>query len=578
MTGQANPDVPPEEGAQEPVAGDSMQVSPSNISITKAGQVDRDNLDRAVVHAASVLQTLAENQRALRETVERAERTEILLQNVSGLNDTFRSIATTQAKLLESIQASDRQRAQAEERARRSRIWTFVFAAGFISFAIVAFYAVSENLKSRDGDQGTLLAAIKADVENRRAERQLELQTLAASMRDAMSDRRNFEEKIGDLSQKERELQSAFEEQKNVKTASDTELESTRKELAEVRAKLAEYQNRIVNEGEGINRVMSILNSKGLSVEALRQSLQKDSALNDALRNSQNSATAGDAASRPTSSPAGDVFTKTETAALNAIASGPPATPVAPGVVADINALLAFASGTEMRLVDTGGRIGAELKDCYFTRYNNYGKPNGFIVSKKVYFTEAPADPRLSMHLLDGYDLSGTIKIPFTQKTVEFRAVDPAEWRRRLPELFTGVVAEATLPSVVGGAEQRDANPATLALRDHFNRVFEAHTEYLRLRIEDVASVEGDSLVGVTLQTFVVDRGATTPRVDQTIRARSAKFTYAAAQQRLEIELADGTRGREKPVPFLGGKLTLLIPGVLPGELEGEPQLPVRQK
>ncbi|MBI3818757.1 MAG: hypothetical protein HY286_08715 [Planctomycetes bacterium] len=541
-------------------------LTPEVAPKTDTNDPNRLPIDRAVIHAAAVLQTLAENQRALRESVDRAERTELLLQNVSGLNDTFRAIATTQARLLDSIEVSDRRREAAEHRARRSGIWTTVLAAGFVALIGGIVYIAAESNNSGGGQREIVLAAIQADVENQREERKQELQSLALSFRDAISDRKTYEDRIAGLASREAELQTNLENNKNANTAAGSELELTKKDLAEVRAKLNEYQMRAIDEGEGINRVMSMLNEKGLSVEALRESLKKQHA---------------ESASQPAPSP--DEIVKIDPVAA-AVASSPKLTPIPGPEVNEVNALLAYASATDLRLVDVAGRTGGEMHDAYFTRYNNAGKPSGFIVAKKAHFGEFPEEPRLALFLFEGYELSGKTKIPFAQKSIEFHAVDPSEWHRRLPNLLTGVAVSH--PSIINITETApSASPAdpgamaaTLGVRDRINAILSRHVDYLRLQIEEISQIDAEALTGITLHTFVLERDAREPRLDQTIRARVAHLTYFEAQQRLEIELEEGTRGREKPIPFLGGKLTLLIPGVAATELAGEPPLPIRRR
>lgn len=559
------------ENAETAGEGGGEAITPSEVQIPNRNNND---LDRAVVHAANVLQTLAENQRALRESVERAERTEILLQNVSGLNETFRTIAATQARLLDSMNAADRRREEAEQRASRSRIWTLTFAAGFLAFTIVGVYTVSELLKTKENQKDVVLAAINADLESRRGERRAELQELAGSFRDALSDRKSYEAKIDELNKKEAELQKNLEENNHTKESAGAELERAKKELAEIRGKVAEYQQKVVDEGEGVQRVMNILNSKGLSVDALRASLKKQPP--PAPLDPKAQAAPETAETTKTSD-----ITKIDPVVSKSV-EGPPLSPASDQMINELNVLLAFASATDMRLVDTAGRSGFELRDCYFTRYNNFGKPSGFTVAKRAFFTEAPNDPKLSLHLADGYDLTGTIKIPFAQKTFDFRAVDPTDWKRRLPELLTGIAASDLMNKALldssPSAKPAAANPNTADLRERINKILSAHPEYLRLQIIDITNVDGETLLGVQLHTFVVDRGAKDPRLDETIRAREAKISYVAAQQRLEIELKDGVRGRDRAIPFLGGKVTLLIPNVTPPEIENEPTLPIHKR
>ena len=79
--------------------------------------------------------------------------------------------------------------------------------------------------------------------------------------------------------------------------------------------------------------------------------------------------------------------------------------------------------------------------------------------------------------------------------------------------------------------------------------------------------------------TLVVDRDATAPRVDETVRAERMSLTLRVAERRLEIDLDDGTRGRGRPVPFPGGKLHYFIPGVALSELEGgDPAIPFQKR
>ncbi|MFN0205183.1 MAG: hypothetical protein ACKVS6_02580 [Planctomycetota bacterium] len=532
--------------------------------------------EKAVIHAAAVLQTLAENQRVLRESTERAERTELLLQNVAGLNDTFRAIATTQSRLLESVENADRRRAEAESRARRSRNWSFVLAAGLLGMSMLGFFAIQRALDTNENKHSeTVLAAIRADVEDRRAERDKELQTIAVSFRDALADRKNYEDKIVQLTNRESELQKAAEAVRGDKTVASDELDKTKKELEDVREKLKQYQNQALQEGDGISRVMALLNSKGLSAEALRQTLKSThSNINGQINSQINNNEA--AASQPgVNAGEKDPFEQYN------IPAPDPLAPVSEAVIKELNSMLAFASGTDMRIVDVGGRSGTELRDAYFTRYNKLGKPAGFVAARNVRIEESAFEPRIVMKLEDGYELSGSTKIPYVHKTLEFRSLDPADWKRRIPELFTGVVTagsaaqtpELTKPNIT----ETPPDPAAIAAMLRLNKLFAAHTDYLRLQFVEISSVEPEALVGVTLQTLVIDRGAKEPRIDQTIRARKLIISYLPKERRLELDFEDGARGRERPIAFPGGKLHMLIPNVDASEIEnGETPLPIR--
>lgn len=557
-------------GALEPVPPQAPETAPR-----------QKELEIAVVHAAAVLKTLAENQRALRESVDRAERTELLLQNVSGLNDTFRAIAATQSRILESMDDADRRREDAERRARRSRNWALLCTAAVMVLGAAGFYAIHVALGDSNHHKTSeaILAAIRDDVASQRDAREKELQQLASSFRDAMSDRKNYEDRISQLSARERELQQSADVQRQDAATATKELETARQELDSVRSKIRELQERQVGEAEGVQRVMALLNAKGLSVEALRQSL-KDQAAHPSPEPADASASrpAGTAPGSPQSFL--EKFSETPREEI---------TKLPKAALDQINALLSFASDADIRIVDAAGRSGQEIRDAYFSQYNRIGKPSGMLIVKRVSFEERPTEPRIVMTLHDGAEIRGTSRIPFQTKTVQFKAVDPEEWRRRVPEVFGGVaVARNTPPpdpAVQANAEvsphpaQPPMNPALTAAMARLNQLFRAHTDYVRLEIVEITDIERDELMGVTLQTLVVDRGATAPRVDQTIRARKLVISHVASDRRLELDFEDGTRGRERPIAFPGGRLHMLLPGVDASELEGgESPVPVRRR
>jgi hypothetical protein len=179
------------------------------------------------------------------------------------------------------------------------------------------------------------------------------------------------------------------------------------------------------------------------------------------------------------------------------------------------------------------------------------------------------------MRLVDGFDLIGKAKTPFATRVVEFRAVDPSEWKRRIPELLS----DARDVAASRPALPAPRNPQIDAMVERLNALFAKHTDYLRLRLDEVLSLEAGGLYGVTAVTLITDRDSPKPRLDETIHARRLTLTHRAAERRLEIEFEDGTRGRDRQVPFPGNKLHFFLPGVDAAELEGgDTPLPIQRQ
>lgn len=578
----------PQQIPGEASRGEIVQAGAGNLIQQK------DDLNRAVIHAASVLETLAANQMALHESVERAERTELLLQNVSGLNDTFRSLAATQAKLLDSVEAADRRREQAERQARRSQALVLIIGILLLSTGAVAFYAIHAAMSGRPPGEDAIASAIQADLREQRANRAHELTQLAASFREALSDRKLYEEKVSALAAREEALRKEIDIKSAGESTAAAELEKTKIELAGVREKLSTYQQRAVEEGEGIQRVMTMLNAKGLSVDALREQLKNGLSQNEQPQNKEGQQSRPQAGSQQNDvnqkpNPAAEARPGSEARPDDESPAAPAAanlteqlTPIPVPIVNELNALLSYSSTSDLRLVDSAGRVATEMRDAYFTRYNNLGKPSGFVVARKAQIEERQTEPRLVLRMIGGYEISGPTKVPFQEKYIEFRGVDPAEWRRRLPELVSGRVSPdsaAGHTAAIDAIPRQPVDPAIASVIERFNSIFERHPEYVRLKLHEIASIQGEFAEGITMQTFSQDLRTREVRADQTIRARIATFTYVRAARRLEINLEDGTRGRELGVPFPGGKLQLLIPGVDASELEGgESALPIRYK
>ena len=459
------------------------------------GGIDRrpEDLERAVVHAAAVLERLAEAQAAPRPRRNRAA------MLVMGL------------LLLGSIGSS---------------------------FLVLA-WIVGGGLGGRES---------RAD----------ELMRLTGAFRDALADRAKYEEKVASLESRAARLEKDLADQKSAGSEAASELDRTRADLQAARKKVFEYDNRAIDEKKGIDKMLELIAAKRGFGGANP---------NDSGAASHPSLAAGDGDTNIPVSLAGPD-------ALHPAAARAPK-PLPPSAVKELNLLLAYSTQTSLSLIEAAGTVGHELRDAFFTKYGPQGKPAGFVSAARVTFEESRIEPRLRMRLLDGFDIVGKTRTPFVSRDVDFRSVDPSDWKRRIPEIFAGASGAAESKP----AEPAPRNPQFDAVIGRLNKIFAAHTDYLRLRIDDVVSIEPGGFYGIGLVTLVVDRDATAPRVDETVRAERMSLTLRVAERRLEIDLDDGTRGRGRPVPFPGGKLHYFIPGVALSELEGgDPAIPFQKR
>ncbi|HKE00899.1 MAG TPA: hypothetical protein VKE69_07815 [Planctomycetota bacterium] len=484
----------------------------------------REDLDLAVVHAAAVLRTLAENQRALRETVERADRTELLMRNVSGLNETFRSIATVQGKLLEAVEAS-------EGRQRRSRLVAWGLVAGILVAGAAALFGLSRALdarqdaaQQREAFASALRDASTAATAERAAERREDSERLAGSIRDALSDRKALETRIAELGSRATGLETSLHDGSAARQQLENELASVRRELDAARAQLEEQRGRILDGDEGLKKLLT----------KLEESRAKPAAAPDAAPPS-----ASEAARTPA---------------------------VPPRLIDEVNVLLGFGGETELRLLEATSRDGAELGDVVLSRYGDHGRPRGLVYAKRLALEESNVEPRIRVVLRDGYELVGSLKAPFDRRVIPLRGVAPDVWRDRLPDLLAA-------RSLASAPLARPTDPALRPIVDRLNRILAAHTDYGRYRVDAIGGLESETLVGVDLVTLAADG-----RVDQRMFAQRATLGYSREDSRLEIELEEGTRGRERPLPFSGGKLRLIVPGVEAAEVEGDPALPFAKR
>lgn len=535
----------------------------------------RDDLERAVVSAAAVLQAMAENQRALRESVERAERTDLLLKNVSGLNETFRAVAATQQRLLEAVDESSKQREAAEGRARRARVLGFVMAAAVLGAAAVALFAVSSALKVRSESHEaltqTVKTALQVERDSARRDREAELERLTLAFRDALADRKFYESKLDEAQRKADAVAQEAKRREEEKSANATELETLRRQRDEAMRQIAEYQQRVQDGEAGIQRVLALIEEKqrGQAAAKVPETTPPPASQPAAEKPAENITNLPTAqVSEPAPTAAAPASAGTDSAAPTAT---PSAVPLTKDAILELNGLLAYGAGFSLRLLEAGGRLGAEICDAYFTRYNEKGRPAGFVYAKRMSLLESDADPKLRIQLQDGYEVNGSLRTPFVTRALDLTAVDPNSWRRRLPELLPGVAAEA---------ERAPAMPADArAVMERLNLLLDRHTSYGRYRIESIASVADGQLLGVRMVSLVLPRGVTVPNVDQTLQARAATLHHRERERRLEIELEDGSRGSQgRLVPFPGGKLRILIPEVDATELAGgDSPLPVRK-
>lgn len=323
------------------------------------------------------------------------------------------------------------------------------------------------------------------------------------------------------------------------------ELARVKEELAAARASLEAEQRRAFEEGEAAERLMKLVESRRRGGDAPGD--------------------AGPEAGRSNGS-------------VESMPRGPQ--PLSEASVREVNALIAYATQTHLRLMDGHHGDRMEIRDAVFGKSDPSGRPQGLVTAKRAVFEESGNEPRLRLRLEDGQDVLGANKVPFLSRTIEFRAVDPAEWKRRLPEIFR--TADAPDVGAPSAASAQDASARALQLRplvQRINDLLSKHTDYVHLRLEDLTMAEGEFLYGVTFSSLVKDRGAAEPRVESEIRARRAAILYKASLERLEIEFEDGHRAvGSRRVPFPGGKLRLIVPGVKPAELEtGEVPLPVRR-
>ncbi|MBL8693262.1 MAG: hypothetical protein JNJ88_04120 [Planctomycetes bacterium] len=537
----------------------------------------REDLERAVVSAAAVLQALAENQRALRESVERAERTDLLLKNVSGLNETFRAVAATQQRLLEAVDESSKQRAAAEGRARRARIWGFVMAAAVLGAAAVALFAVSSALKVRSESHEalaqTVKTALQSERDSARRDREAELERLTLAFRDALADRQSYESKLEAAQRKADEVAQEAKQREEEKSATQSELDTLRRQRDEAMRQIAEYQQRVQDGEAGIQRVLALIEEKqrGQAAAKVTEATAKPEsqpAAENPAENLTNLPTAQVSEPAPTAAVAAPTEGGAESAAPSAT---PSAVPLTKDAILELNGLLAYGAGFSLRLLEAGGRLGSEICDAYFTRYNEKGRPAGFVYAKRMSLLESDADPKLRVQLQDGYEVNGSLRTPFITRALELTAVDPNSWRRRLPELLPGAVAD------VGRTAPMPADAR--AAMERLNLLLDRHTSYGRYRVESIASVADGQLLGIRMVSLVQPRGVTVPQVDQTLQARTATLHHRERERRLEIELEDGSRGSQgRLVPFPGGKLRILIPEVDATELVGgDSPLPVRK-
>jgi hypothetical protein len=380
---------------------------------------------------------------------------------------------------------------------------------------------------------------------------------LTNAFRDALADRTKYEKQVASLESRAAGLEKELTDQRSERAETAAELDRTRADLMSARQKVFEYDNRAIEEKKGLDKMLEIIASK--------RGFSPGSNPNDPS-----------AASRPASGP--DLDTNIPVLAggdaLKPAATHAPK-PLPANAVKELNLLLAYSTQTNLSLVDTAGTVGRELRDAFFTKYGPQGKPIGFVSAAKVTFEESRVEPRLRMRLVDGFDIVGKSRTPFASRDVDFRSVDPSDWKRRIPEIFAG--ASGTAESKP--ADPAPRNPQNDAVLARLNRLFAAHTDYLRLHFDDVISIEPGAFYGVGLSTLVLDRDATAPRVDETLRAERMALTYRVAERRLEIDLEDGTRGRGRAVPFPGGKLHYFIPGVDIAELEGgDPAIPFQKR
>jgi hypothetical protein len=465
------------------------------------------------------------------------------------------------AVLTRALAAAQSQSIEAARSAERARQWNLFLGIGMIGFAGASFFLLFSSAL-RNGNNTSAA----------------ELGPVVAALRDAVSERKEYESKLRSLEKQIQQLQlqtaggnnssggNAISGSNNSTGASDpgagleliatdpeSELQSTKIELAAARAKIDEQAKRAAADQEGLEKLIESFQHK---------------------RNNTDGPT-----SRPAGAPA-EVSDRT---------------------VREINSLIAYSTKTNMHLVSATLGAPGELRGVLFGKGDERGRSQGFVGAERAVFEELQVEPRLRLKLLDGYDLYMGTRVGFSTRVIEFRAVDPAEWRRRLSEVWgaaesrpagehqqnnaaqnpqaqQNTATQQNTETQRSGETQRSASPQLRESIERINRLFAAHKDYVHLRVEDVSMAEGDSWFGVTVSQLVTDRGQTIPRVDQIVRARRMSLSHQAQQQRLEIELEDGTRGpAAKQVPIPGGRMRLLLPGVSASELTGDPPLPIRK-
>ncbi len=547
----------------EPDAGASPPEAPEDAGASAVVRArSNSDVERAFVDAAAVIHALAENQRALRGTMERAERTELLLKNVSGLNETFRAVADTQERLLRTVEDSERRREQAERRSRRARAGAFLLAVGLLGAAAVALFAVSRALDSAGAGSSVgdaLRVALQDDAARRSEDRRLEMAELSVAFRDALADRKAYEAQLDETTQRARSLEDRMATLGTESGAASAELEETRRKLAEAMRQIDEYQSR-VSDGEAGIRAL---------VEQIELRQRNEGPLVAPLLPSAPAAPEAEYVPVGSVGPGGTVAA--DAAPLAPAVAG--LTPLSDALTSQLNAMLSWGSTTSLRLVMAGGRVGSEVRDAYFHRYDDRGNPAGSVHARTARIEESLVEPRITLVLADGYEATGRTRVPYASRRIEIRGVDPEIWRSRIPELldrgmppFPAIDAPGIGPSAApAGAE----SPEVAAVLERLNALLARHTEYARLRFRSIVAIEGELLRGVVLESLVQVPESREPRVDQILRAQRAKLRWVAVDRRLELDLEEGTRGRDLPVAFPAGRLRYVFPGVDRGEVVG---------